>query len=105
MLLTALIGAAVGLGKTLMREDFSAAYIIGNVLAHTTLAMAAGSLLIWLPDLPFLALTGTSAGIASMGVVAFQLIVRHRLGLEKEQHEKSTSQRSRPRHYDQDWWE
>jgi len=69
LLLTAVIGFLVGLGKLLAsKEVLTFRLVIGRALVHTGLAVAAGGcLLLLVPDAQFLAVIGAAAASASIG--------------------------------------
>lgn len=66
--LFAVVGVAIGLGQLLgSREPLTARIVIGRALSTAGIAMAAGGVLVWVPDLPLLGQLGVAAGLASLG--------------------------------------
>lgn len=64
----AILGVMVSLSKDLQqaRPDTSR-IVVGRAISTGALALASGSILAFVPDLPFLALLGLAAGLASLG--------------------------------------
>lgn len=82
-LLLAAIGVAIGIGQLLASgEILTWRIIIGRALSTGGLAMAAGSALAWIPDLPFGGQMGIAALLASLGTSglerAFQRVLQGR---------------------------
>lgn len=64
----AMLGVMVSLGRDLQKaQPDPARVIVGRAVTTGGLSLAAGSLLAIVPDLPFLALLGLAAGLASLG--------------------------------------
>lgn len=83
--LFALVGIAIGVGQLLAsNEVLTWRIIIGRALSTGGIAMAAGSALAWIPDLPLVAGIGIAAGLASLGTSGlermFQRLIQGRAG-------------------------
>lgn len=76
-----LIGVAAGLGQ-LLNSDEQITYrlMFGRCITSGILAIAAGSVLLWIPNLPGLALYGLSAALASLGTSALERVVHKYIG-------------------------
>ena len=62
------IGISIGLGQLLASpERLTKRIIIGRALSTGGLSMAAGLVLVWVPDLPLVGQIGAAAGLASLG--------------------------------------
>lgn len=84
-LLFALVGILVGLGQLLASEEaLTMRLVIGRALSIGGLAMAAGVVLVWMPDAPMLGLYGVAAALASLGTSGlerlFQRLISGRSG-------------------------
>lgn len=67
-LMFALVGITIGVGQLLASaEVLNWRIIIGRSLSTGGIAMAAGAILVWVPDLPLLGQIGVAAGLASLG--------------------------------------
>lgn len=67
-LMFAIVGIAIGVGQLLASaEVLKWRIIIGRSLSTAGIAMAAGAVLVWVPDLPLLGQLGVAAGLASLG--------------------------------------
>lgn len=67
-LLFAAVGIIIGLGQLLASEEkLTARIIVGRALSTAGIAVAAGSVLVWVPDLPLIGQLGVAAGLASLG--------------------------------------
>lgn len=67
-LMFAIVGIAIGVGQLLASaEVLNWRIIIGRSLSTAGIAMAAGAVLVWVPDLPLLGQLGVAAGLASLG--------------------------------------
>lgn len=67
-LLFAFVGISIGLGQLLASgELLTWRIIIGRSLSTGGIAMAAGAVLVWVPDLPLVGQIGVAAGLASLG--------------------------------------
>lgn len=64
-----LVGIAIGIGQLLgTAERLTPRLIWGRALSSGGLAMAAGAVLLWVPELPLLGKIGVAATIASLGI-------------------------------------
>lgn len=74
----AAVGAMIGVGQLLRsKEPITWRLAMGRAVVSAGLAMAAGSVLVWIPGLPFAALIGIGAGIASLGTSGVEKLLRH----------------------------
>lgn len=63
-----LIGLTIGIGQLLAsNEVLTWRIVIGRSLSTGGIAMAAGSVLAWIPDLPLVAGMGIAAALSSLG--------------------------------------
>ncbi len=66
--LFSLVGIAIGLGQLLASQEvLTWRIILGRSLSTGGLGMAAGAVLVWVPDLPLLGQIGIAASLASLG--------------------------------------
>lgn len=66
--LFSVVGITIGLGQLLAsREPITWRIAIGRSLSTGGLGMAAGAVLVWVPDLPLLGQIGIAASLASLG--------------------------------------
>lgn len=84
-LLFSLVGISIGLGQLLASgEALTARIIIGRALSTGGIAMAAGVVLVWVPDVPMLGQIGVAAALASLGTSGlerlFQRLIAGRAG-------------------------
>lgn len=84
-LLFSLVGISIGLGQLLASgEVLTARIIVGRALSTGGIAMAAGAVLVWVPDVPMLGLFGVAAALASLGTSGlerfFQRLISGRNG-------------------------
>jgi hypothetical protein len=84
-LLFALVGISIGLGQLLASgEVLTARIIVGRALSTGGIAMAAGAVLVWVPDVPMLGQIGVAAALASLGTSGlerlFQRLIAGRAG-------------------------
>ena len=84
-LLFSLVGISIGLGQLLASgEVLTARIIIGRSLSTGGIAMAAGAVLVWVPDVPMLGQIGVAAALASLGTSGlerlFQRLIAGRAG-------------------------
>lgn len=71
-----IIGAAIGVGQVLSEGDpLCWKRILGRALVAGGLGVGAGSLLMFIPDLPFIALLGAAAAVASLGAGAIERLL------------------------------
>lgn len=67
-LLFSFIGVSIGIGQLLASpERLTKRIIIGRALSTGGLSMAAGLVLVWVPDLPLIGQIGVAAALASLG--------------------------------------
>lgn len=67
-LLFAVVGITIGLGQLLASEEkLTVRIVIGRALSTAGIAVAAGSVLVLVPDLPLIGQLGVAAGLASLG--------------------------------------
>jgi len=83
--LFSLVGISIGLGQLLASgEVLTARIIVGRALSTGGIAMAAGSVLVWVPDVPMLGQIGVAAALASLGTSGlerlFQRLISGRAG-------------------------
>ena len=84
-LLFALVGISIGLGQLLASgEVLTARIIVGRALSTGGIGMAAGAVLVWVPDVPMLGQIGVAAALASLGTSGlerlFQRLIAGRAG-------------------------
>ncbi len=71
----ALVGITIGVGQLLAsREILTPRIIIGRALSTGGISMAAGSALVWFPDLPLLGQIGIAAALASLGTSGLERV-------------------------------
>lgn len=71
----AVVGVLIGLGQLLAsKEVLTPRIIIGRSLSTGGIAMAAGSVLVWIPDLPFIGQIGIAAALASLGTSGLERV-------------------------------
>lgn len=76
-----LIGIAIGLGQLLAsNEVLTARIILGRALSTAGIAVAAGAVLVWIPDLPLLGQLGIAAGLASLGTSGLERMFQRIFG-------------------------
>lgn len=69
------VGISIGLGQLLASpERLTPRIIIGRALSTGGLAMAAGLVLVWVPDLPLIGRVGVAAALASLGTSGLERI-------------------------------
>lgn len=73
-LILAAVGAAIGIGQCLRERERDWLVILGRAVCTGGLAVAAGAVLIWWPELSFLGQLGVAAGLASLGTSALERI-------------------------------
>lgn len=78
--LFALVGIVIGIGQLLASQEvLTPRIIIGRALSTSGIAMAAGSALVWIPDLPLLGQLGIAAALASLGTSGLERIFQRML--------------------------
>ncbi len=76
----AAIGAAIGLGKLLASDEkLSVRLLLGRATVTAGLGVAAGTLMLWVPDAHPVLLFGGAAGLASLGTSTLEYILKARL--------------------------
>ena len=81
--LFSLVGVTIGLGQLLAgNERLTLRLLVGRALSTGGLAMAAGVILVWVPELSLVGQIGVAAGLASLGTSglerAFQRVIEAR---------------------------
>lgn len=67
-ILFGIVGVSIGIGQLLASgEVLTWRIIVGRALSTGGIAMAAGTVLVWVPDLPLIGQIGLAAGLASLG--------------------------------------
>lgn len=74
-----LIGFLIGLGDALQQGKESVSQAVGGAIVMGGMAMAAGIIVIWIPNVPFIAQLGISGFLGSIGLSTIRRIVRRRL--------------------------
>jgi hypothetical protein len=76
-LLFSLVGISIGIGQLLASgEVLTARIVVGRALSTGGIAMAAGAVLVWVPDVPMLGLFGVAAGLASLGTSGLERLFK-----------------------------
>lgn len=71
------IGVVIALGQVLQsREEITWRIAIGRCVTTGGIALVAGSALAFIPDLPFIAMCGIAAMLASLGNTGLELFIR-----------------------------
>lgn len=78
-----LVGVSIGIGQLLAgNERLTLRLLVGRALSTGGLAMAAGVVLVWVPELSMVGQIGVAAGLASLGTSglerAFQRVIEAR---------------------------
>ena len=78
-----LVGVSIGIGQLLGgNERLTLRLVVGRALSTGGLAMAAGVILVWVPELSLVGQIGVAAGLASLGTSglerAFQRVIEAR---------------------------
>ena len=81
--LFSVVGITIGLGQLLAgNERLTLRLVVGRALSTGGLAMAAGVVLVWVPELSLAGQIGVAAGLASLGTSglerAFQRVIEAR---------------------------
>ena len=81
--LFSMVGVMIGLGQLLAgNERLTLRLLVGRALSTGGLAMAAGVVLVWVPELSMVGQIGVAAGLASLGTSglerAFQRVIEAR---------------------------
>jgi hypothetical protein len=71
--LFASVGMAIGIGRLMNSgETLTWRLLVGRALSTAGIAMAAGAVLVWVPNLPLLGQIGIAAGLASLGTAGLE---------------------------------
>lgn len=71
----AAIGMFIGMGQLLAsQEQLTFRIVLGRSLSSGGLAMAAGLVLVWVPDLPMVGQYGVAAALASLGTSGLERV-------------------------------
>lgn len=74
-LMFALVGIVIGLGQLLSsNERLTTRLLLGRALSTGGLAMAAGVVLVWVPELSMPGQLGVAAGLASLGTSGLERV-------------------------------
>lgn len=77
ILTVAFVGLLTGVGQLLAsKEVLNWRIIIGRAISSAALGVAAGVCLAWMPDMPFEALVGSAALIASLGTSGLEKLMQ-----------------------------
>lgn len=75
VLMFAAVGMIIGVGQLLAsKEVLTTRIIVGRALSTAGIAIASGSALVWIPDLPLLGQIGLAALLASLGTSGLERI-------------------------------
>ncbi len=78
------IGAVIGLGKLLQSgEKITIRLALGRAIVTSGLGVSAFAVLVWIPDVPKIALVGVAALLASLGESALERIIYSKLHSKK----------------------
>lgn len=79
----AAIGGVVGLGQLFAStEKLTARVVVGRAIASAGLGAASATVLIWLPNLPFVAQCGLAAALASLGTSGLERLLQRVVGIK-----------------------
>lgn len=77
----AFVGLCIALSKLLdSKEKITPRIAIGRALSTSGIAMAAGLILIWFPNVPWVAQLGAAAALASLGTSGLERLFQKVLG-------------------------
>lgn len=77
LITVALVGLLTGVGQLMAStEVLTARIVIGRALSSAALGVSAGVALAWMPALPFEALVGLSAAVASLGTSGLERLLQ-----------------------------
>jgi len=72
-----LVGLLIGLGQLLAStEKLTVRIVIGRCLSTAGLAVSAGAVLAWLPEIPVIAQIGIAATLASLGTSGLERFIQ-----------------------------
>lgn len=75
-----IVGVSIGIGQLLVSgEVLTVRIIVGRAMSTGGIAMAAGAVLIWVPDLPMIAQIGVAAALASLGTSGLERLFQRLL--------------------------
>lgn len=76
------IGMGIGFGQLLMsKEVLTPQIIVGRALSTGGLAMAAGTVFVWYPDIPLIGQLGVAAALASLGTSGIERLIQRLFGI------------------------
>lgn len=79
-LLFACVGITIGVGQLLAsKERLTLRIVIGRMLSTGGLAMAAGAILVWVPNLHLIGQMGIAAALASLGTSGLERLFQRAL--------------------------
>lgn len=79
-ILFALVGITIGIGQLLASAEVLTVRIVcGRAISTGGIAMAAGAVLVWVPDLPLLGQVGVAAVLASLGTSGLERMFQRML--------------------------
>lgn len=79
-MLFSVVGVTIGVGQLLASgEVLTWRIIIGRSLSTGGIAMAAGAVLVWVPDLPLIGQIGVAAALASLGTSGLEKVFQRML--------------------------
>lgn len=79
-MLFAVVGVTIGVGQLLVGDEvLTWRIIIGRSLSTGGIAMAAGTVLVWVPDLPLIGQIGVAAAMASLGTSGLEKVFQRML--------------------------
>lgn len=79
--LFALVGILIGIGKLMVQGGEHPKRVwIGRAISTGGIAMAAGSILVWVPSLPLLGQIGVAAALASLGTSGLERMFARAVG-------------------------
>lgn len=77
----AVVGVVIGLGVLLKSsQPLTPRLLIGRTLSTAGLSMAAGAVLVWVPDLSLIGQFGVAAGLACLGTAGLERLIARTLG-------------------------
>lgn len=77
----AFVGVMLSIGKHLsQRQPWEWPVVIGRAICSGGIAMSAGAVLVWVPDLPMIGQIGIAAALASIGVSGVEQLLARIVG-------------------------